>query len=90
MAFSCYLHYFSEKTDTTVERANATNEDISNANNNMQSASSPIEEKDPENKSTGNNNNWWGSWINSAKSKVNFTSQTFASPRLENIQTFAY
>lgn len=61
---------FSERADTTVVRDNATNDDISNANNNLENAPNPVEERDPENKSAGNNNNWWGSWINSAKTKV--------------------
>lgn len=35
----------------------------------MANAESPVDEKNPDMR-TVSNNNWWGSWINSAKSKV--------------------
>lgn len=39
----------------------------------MPSASSPVEDKKSECKTvSNNNNNWWGSWISSAKTKVEF------------------
>ncbi|XP_055325825.1 BSD domain-containing protein 1-like isoform X2 [Sitodiplosis mosellana] len=58
----------SEKTKQSTSSEKTTNEDISNANNNMANASSPVEDKSSECKTVGNNN-WWGSWINSAKTK---------------------
>lgn len=68
-SLSLRLPVCSEKTEQSTSGERATNEDISNANNNMANASSPTEDKSLE-CGTVSNNNWWGSWINSAKTKV--------------------
>lgn len=61
-----------ECTTTTVNN-DSTMEDTENANNYSElSASSPnADKKETECKTVSSNNNWWGSWINSAKTKVN-------------------
>lgn len=51
-----------------MSRENST-EDINNANNNTANESTSMEEKETECR-TVSNNNWWGSWISSAKTKV--------------------
>lgn len=51
-----------------MSRENTT-EDINNANNNTANESTSMEEKETECR-TVSNNNWWGSWISSAKTKV--------------------
>lgn len=57
---------------TTVSKDITGREDTENANNNSSTtASSPVDRNQTECK-TVSNNNWWGSWISSAKTKVNF------------------
>lgn len=59
--------HFSEKIDTKISTENAPTDDINNANNNTETATTPVDDSDCK---TVSNNNWWGSWISSAKTKV--------------------
>lgn len=62
----------SENAECTTVGKDSTNEDTENANNNANStASSPVDKSQTECQ-TVSNNNWWGSWISSAKTKVYF------------------
>lgn len=71
----------SESAECTAVNKDSTNEDTENANNNANTtASSPVDKSQAECQ-TVSNNNWWGSWISSAKTKVNFEiskNKTFA------------
>lgn len=57
-----YQYGYSEKVDNSHENVPSTPD---NANNNTDTPDSPADER-----KAMSNNNWWGSWINSAKSKV--------------------
>lgn len=61
----------SEKTETCTTTEAQSTGDINNANNNTETPTTPVEGNTSDCK-TVSNNNWWGSWINSAKTKVCF------------------
>lgn len=66
------IYFSSEQFEQPEIGEKTVNEEecISSANNNMENESSPLNDSVSGSKSVGNNN-WWGSWIHSAKSKVN-------------------
>lgn len=62
-----YLLKISEKMDNVTENIST----VSNStNNNTDEVNSPVADDNASDLKSPSNNNWWGSWINSAKSKV--------------------
>lgn len=61
----------SENVDCSSVGKDSTTEDTENANKNSDTtASNPMDTKQTECQTVSSNNNWWGSWISSAKTKV--------------------
>lgn len=73
--FECHLPILSSENVecSTMVNKHSTIEDTENANNTTDcvNVSSPNADKHQTDCKTVSNNNWWGSWISSAKTKVN-------------------